>query len=73
MKSKAENLAPYPFNFHWLIQIPNTWIQSPFREGYIDIAKYRYILYFHWKKVGPKQNMWLSKNNFWTMLLNTKC
>ena len=44
MKSIAENLAPQSFNFHWLIQVPNTWIQEPSSEEYTDTAKHGYIV-----------------------------
>lgn len=44
MKSTAENLAPQSFNFHWLIQVPNTWIQEPSTEEYTDTAKHGYFV-----------------------------
>lgn len=44
MKSTAENLAPYSFNFHWLIQVPNTWIPDPSSEEYTNIAKHGYTI-----------------------------
>lgn len=45
MKSKAENLTPYSFNFHWLNQAPNTWIPGPFSYKYTDIAKHGYSVF----------------------------
>lgn len=40
MKFKAENVTPCSFNFHWLIQAPNTWIPGRSREEYPDIVKH---------------------------------
>ena len=44
MKYTAENLAPQSFNFHWLIQVPNTWIQEPSSKEYTDTAKHGYFV-----------------------------
>ena len=44
MKYTAENLAPQSFNFHWLFQVPNTWIQEPSSKEYTDTAKHGYFV-----------------------------